>query len=283
MREATVPAAGQPRTPYRRRLLGRRLPVLLAAALVLTLLGPFGTFADLTLAQRLAYWCGLIGLGGLAFELLTLAAGHRLRERARAWRAMLAGVVLAVAALMTLTVALLERTLRGMDFLRPLGLAELFVYVVLVTLLVSAIPVWLELRDRGLLAGPTSPSSPPAPDDAPAPPAERPEPAFLARLPARLGRDLLALEMEDHYVRAHTAEGSDLILMRLRDAIAELAGLQGMQVHRSHWVAAAAVAGVERKPDGKLVLILRNGRRVPVSRSYAAAVREAGWTEKTGP
>lgn len=283
MREATVPAAGQPRTPYRRRLLGRRLPVLLAAALVLTLLGPFGTFADLTLAQRLAYWCGLIGLGGLAFELLTLAAGHRLRERAGAWRVMLAGVVLAVAALMTLTVALLERTLRGMDFLRPLGLAELFVYVVLVTLLVSAIPVWLELRDRGLLAGPTSPPSPPAPDDAPAPPAERPEPAFLARLPARLGRDLLALEMEDHYVRAHTAEGSDLILMRLRDAIAELAGLQGMQVHRSHWVAAAAVAGVERKPDGKLVLVLRNGRRVPVSRSYAAAVREAGWTEKTGP
>ncbi|MGY0789488.1 LytTR family DNA-binding domain-containing protein [Azospirillum argentinense] len=283
MREATVPAAGQPRTPYRRRLLGRRLPVLLAAALVLTLLGPFGTFADLTLAQRLAYWCGLIGLGGLAFELLTLAAGHRLRKRAGAWRAMLAGVVLAVAALMTLTVALLERTLRGMDFLRPLGLAELFVYVVLVTLLVSAIPVWLELRDRGLLAGPTTPSSPPVLDNAPAPPAERPEPAFLARLPARLGRDLLALEMEDHYVRAHTAEGSDLILMRLRDAIAELAGLQGMQVHRSHWVAAAAVAGVERKPDGKLVLVLRNGRRVPVSRSYAAAVREAGWTEKTGP
>ncbi|MFL7900635.1 LytTR family DNA-binding domain-containing protein [Azospirillum argentinense] len=283
MREATVPAAGQPRTPYRRRLLGRRLPVLLAAALVLTLLGPFGTFADLTLAQRLAYWCGLIGLGGLAFELLTLAAGHRLRERAGAWRAMLAGVVLAVAALMTLTVALLERTLRGMDFLRPLGLAELFVYVVLVTLLVSAIPVWLELRDRGLLAGPTPPPSPPVLDNAPAPPAERPEPAFLARLPARLGRDLLALEMEDHYVRAHTAEGSDLILMRLRDAIAELAGLQGMQVHRSHWVAAAAVAGVERKPDGKLVLVLRNGRRVPVSRSYAAAVREAGWTEKTGP
>ncbi|WP_247878916.1 LytTR family DNA-binding domain-containing protein [Azospirillum brasilense] len=168
--------------------------------------------------------------------------------------------------------------------MRPLGLAELFVYVVLVTLLVSAIPVWLELRDRGLLAGPTPPPSPPAPDDAPAfPPAERAEPAFLARLPARLGRDLLALEMEDHYVRAHTAEGSDLILMRLRDAIAELAGLDGMQVHRSHWVAAAAVAGVERKPDGKLVLVLRDGRRVPVSRSHAAAVREAGWVDKAGP
>ncbi|WP_145675191.1 LytTR family DNA-binding domain-containing protein [Azospirillum brasilense] len=278
-----TPATGRPRTPYRRRLLGRRLPVLLGAALVLALLGPFGTFADLTLAQRLAYWIGLIGLGGLAFELLTLAAARLLRDRPEAWRALLAGMALAVAAPMTLAVALLERSLRGKDMLHPLGLAELFVYVVLITLLVSAIPVWLELRDRGLLAGPTPPPAPPTPDNAPASPAERPEPAFLARLPARLGRDLLALEMEDHYVRAHTAEGSDLILMRLRDAMAELAGLEGMQVHRSHWVAAAAVAGVERKADGKLVLVLRNGLRVPVSRSYAAAVREAGWAEKAGP
>ncbi len=275
---------GLPRTPYRRRLLGRRLPVLLGAALVLALLGPFGTFADLTLPQRLAYWVGLIGLGGLAFELLTLAAARLLRERPEAWRALLAGVALAVAAPMTLAVALLERSLRGKDMLNPLGLAELFVYVVLITLLVSAIPVWLELRDRGLLAAAPSSTPPPAASDpAEAAPAERPEPAFLARLPARLGRDLLALEMEDHYVRAHTAAGSDLILMRLRDAIAELDGLDGMQVHRSHWVAAAAVAGVERKPDGKLVLVLRDGRRVPVSRRYAAAVREAGWAEKTGP
>ncbi|WP_247894955.1 LytTR family DNA-binding domain-containing protein [Azospirillum brasilense] len=279
----TTPAMGRPRTPYRRRLLGRRLPVLLGAALVLTLLGPFGTFAELTLAQRLAYWVGLIGLGGLAFELLTLAATRLRRERPEAWRSMLAGVTLAVAAPMTLAVALLEKSLRGKDMLHPLGLAELFVYVVLVTLLVSAIPVWLELRDRGLLAGPTPPPSPPVPDNAPASPANPAAPAFFARLPARLGRDLLALEMEDHYVRVHTAEGSDLILMRLRDAIGELAGLDGMQVHRSHWVAAAAVAEMERKPDGKLVLVLRNGLRVPVSRSYAMAVREAGWAEKTRP
>ncbi|WP_349592419.1 LytTR family DNA-binding domain-containing protein [Azospirillum argentinense] len=272
-----TPAIGQPRTPYRRRLMGRRLPVLLGAALVLALLGPFGTFADLTLVQRLAYWVGLIGLGGLAFELLTLAAARRLRDRPEAWRALLAGVTLAVAAPMTLTVALLEKSLRGKDMLHPLGLAELFVYVVLVTLLVSAIPVWLELRDRGLLV------APPSPAPVPSIPAERPEPVFLARLPARLGRDLLALEMEDHYVRAHTAVGSGLILMRLRDAIAELAGLEGLQVHRSHWVAATAVAGVERKPDGKLVLVLRNGLRVPVSRSHAAAVRESGWVEKAGP
>lgn len=285
MREATAAnGIGQSRTPYRRRLLGRRLPVLLGASLVLALLGPFGTFADLTLAQRLAYWGGLIGLGSLAFELLILAATHLLRERAGTWPVTLAGVMLAVTVLMTPAVALLEKTLRGKELLHPLGLMELFVYVGLVNLLVSAIPIWLELRDRSLFAAsaPPLPFPPPPPDSAPAAPAEPRDPVFLARLPARLGRDLLALEMEDHYVRVHTAEGSDLILMRLRDAIAELAGLDGMQVHRSHWVAAAAVAGVERKADGKPVLVLRNGLRVPVSRSHVAAVRAAGWAERTG-
>ena len=43
-------------------------------------------------------------------------------------------------------------------------------------------------------------------------------PDFFRRVPPALGRDLLALEMEDHYLRIHTALGSDLILLRLRDA-----------------------------------------------------------------
>ena len=286
MRETTgAGVAGQPgtsRTPYGRRLLLRRLPVMLATVGVLAVLGPFGTFQDLTLPQRLAYWGGLIGLGSLLFELLTKATFHRLKVRAGAWRRPLAGVALAVILLQTLNVALLEQWLRGRDFLHPLGLAELFVYVAVITALASAVPVWLELRDRNMLAPPSSPTGPETAEPEPAAPGQPREPAFLARIPAKLGRDLLALEMEDHYVRVHTAAGSDLILMRLRDAVAELAGLDGLQVHRSHWVAAAAVTGVERKPDGKLTLVLRNGLRVPVSRSYAADVRAAGWTERTG-
>ena len=283
------PAFGQPRRPFGHRLLRQRLPVFLATVGVLAVLGPFGTFRELTLAQRVAYWGGLIGFGSLAFELLTHAAFRLLKDRARAWRPMLAGVAAMTILLLTLTVALLERSLRGHDFLHPLGLAELMVYVAIVTVLAAAGPLWLELHGRGLLA-PSNPTPPsPAGQEAEpvakpsAPPAAPPaEPAFFARLPARLGRDLLALEMEDHYVRVHTAEGSDLLLMRLRDAIAELSGLDGRQVHRSYWVAAAAVGGVERKPDGKLTLVLRNGLRVPVSRSYAADVRAAGWAERTG-
>jgi DNA-binding LytR/AlgR family response regulator len=94
-----------------------------------------------------------------------------------------------------------------------------------------------------------------------------------------LGRDLLALEMEDNYLRIHTALGSDLVLMRLRDALAELGPERGRQVHRSWWVASGAIASVERTA-GRLVLTLRNGLQVPVSKTSRDSVKDAGWLEK---
>jgi DNA-binding LytR/AlgR family response regulator len=101
-------------------------------------------------------------------------------------------------------------------------------------------------------------------------------PDFFRRMPPALGRDLLALEMEDHYLRIHTALGSDLILLRLRDALAELGPSSGRQVHRSWWVAEGAVASAERDAR-RPMLVLRNGLRVPVSKTYRDQVKQAGW------
>ena len=102
-------------------------------------------------------------------------------------------------------------------------------------------------------------------------------PAFLDRLPQRLGRELLCVRTEDHYLRVTTPLGDDLILMRMADAEMELAGADGLRVHRSWWVARAAVAQVERLAGNKMVLVLRSGLRVPVSRTYLGSVRAAGW------
>jgi DNA-binding LytR/AlgR family response regulator len=53
--------------------------------------------------------------------------------------------------------------------------------------------------------------------------------------------------------------------MRMRDAVAELDGVEGAQVHRSWWIARSAVARVE--PHGRTLAIkLANGLKVPVSR-----------------
>ena len=102
-------------------------------------------------------------------------------------------------------------------------------------------------------------------------------PKFLERLPLKLrGAEVWAVTAEDHYLRLHTSKGQDLILMRLSDAIAELEGIEGAQVHRSWWVARDAVTDAERG-DGRAILTLRDGSKVPVSRTYAKVLRERGW------
>ena len=102
-----------------------------------------------------------------------------------------------------------------------------------------------------------------------------------ARFPDRLtmklrGAAIRAVQAEDHYLRIHTDRGSDLILMRLSDALEELEGLEGSQTHRSWWVAKDAVRDVVRG-DGRATLTLDGGVTAPVSRRYARALREAGW------
>ncbi|MEZ6012391.1 MAG: LytTR family DNA-binding domain-containing protein [Hyphomonas sp.] len=99
---------------------------------------------------------------------------------------------------------------------------------------------------------------------------------FLDRLPVKYrGADLWAVSSEDHYLRVHTNRGEELILMRLADAVRELTGAEGVQVHRSWWVAKTGV-GDKRRDNSKLVLVLKNGTEVPVSRTYVTAAREAG-------
>ena len=95
----------------------------------------------------------------------------------------------------------------------------------------------------------------------------------------RLGDAVLALQGEDHYVRVHTRVGSELLLMRLRDAIADLEGLAGEQVHRSWWVAREAVGAVSVN-GRRLSITLTNGLEVPVSREATPRLRRAGWLKR---
>lgn len=98
---------------------------------------------------------------------------------------------------------------------------------------------------------------------------------FLKRLPDSFHQaQLYAVASEDHYLRVITSAGESLILMRLSDAIIELSSVEGMQTHRSWWVAKAGVkqAGTEQ---GKFVLTLKSGDLVPVSRTYQQAVKAA--------
>ena len=100
--------------------------------------------------------------------------------------------------------------------------------------------------------------------------------SFLERLPVKFRTaDLHAISSEDHYLRVHTSLGEELILMRLADAVRELTGADGLQVHRSWWVAKAGVTD-EKRVDGRSLLVLPSGTEVPVSRSYRGKAKDAG-------
>lgn len=99
------------------------------------------------------------------------------------------------------------------------------------------------------------------------------------KLPHHLGREIVALRAQDHYLEVTTPKGRCMVLMRLGDAVRDLEGLNGMQVHRSWWINLAPNARVEKGANGPEV-VLSTGARVPVGRSYRAAFRAAmagGW------
>lgn len=103
------------------------------------------------------------------------------------------------------------------------------------------------------------------------------KPALYDRLPVHLrSADIYALTSEDHYVRIITSRGDELVLMRLSDAIREAAPLQGLQTHRSWWVAEAGIEEVQ-KSGAKMSILLKNSAEAAVSRSGAKSVRDAGW------
>jgi hypothetical protein len=251
-------------SPYLRSLPWHLPPVLLLCV-VMGVTGPFGTYGTMGLAPRLAFFT-LVGLWTWLLVIL-LAAGLGRLEPIDRWpvyvRMALVGLLAAIPGTAGVIVAhgWLSWPIpwRAFPEIYPDNAFLTVVIAVLVGLFIEQ-----RLHARA--------------DAERARVAELPQagPDFFRRIPPALGRDLLALEMEDHYLRIHTAVGSDLILLRLRDAMAELGPKRGRQVHRSWWVADSAVTATERA-GARALLVLRNGLKVPVSKSFRDQAKEMGW------
>ncbi|HEY9219110.1 MAG TPA: LytTR family DNA-binding domain-containing protein [Phenylobacterium sp.] len=233
----------------------RGLAISLAVALFLAYAGAFGT-GEAPAVRRYTYWIMLLTIGALWGPLVSRSFFSKRGERSRLWlRVGLLSLVMAVS--LTGVVTLANQLVLGVAL--PLSaIPTVFVAVLLVSALLSTLNVLIEIPRGETAAGP--------------------EPAkFLERLPLKLrGAEVWAVESEDHYLRLHTSKGQDLILMRLADAVAELQGIEGDQVHRSWWVARDAIVGA-RRGDGRATLTLKDGSEVPVSRTHAGKLRERGW------
>lgn len=100
-------------------------------------------------------------------------------------------------------------------------------------------------------------------------------PQFLSKIDPALGEDLIALKAEGHYLRVYTRKGNDLIYYRFKDAVAQLSGKPGAQVHRSYWISAEN-AKVAKDHSGKYEFHLPNDLIIPIGRTYKQSAREAG-------
>ena len=250
-----------------------QLPWVLGLSVVMAVTGPFGSYGSTGLATRLVYFSAtgvLIWLQVLAFA--ALLANFEVTER---WpivsRMALAGVLASVPG--TVEIIILHSWL-----VRPTpwrAFLHIFPETAFLTVVISVL-IGLFIEQRLHAVADTERARVASVPQAGTPGTVAPD--FFRRVPPALGRDLLALEMEDHYLRIHTALGSDLILLRLRDALGELGPARGRQVHRSWWVAEGATASVERDAR-RPVLVLRNGLRVPISKTFRDQVKGAGWLD----
>ena len=234
------------------------LLLLTFVGLVMAELGPYRTL-DAPQLLRTAYWLVAVFGSGLAGILADRAFAVRVRGF---WQRILV-VSLVITPPVTLYIYALNAVM--LDLPRRWWLLPQLawqVFVVMLLLMTLRALLWRRVVETRTLV------MPPLPD------AER---EFRLRLSAKhRSARLIALEAEDHYVRVHTDAGSELLPMRFADALAELERAYGYRLHRSWWVSAQAIERV-RWTRGGGEARLAGGLVAPVSRSYAAALKAAGW------
>lgn len=242
----------------------RWIGVAMVAGAILAILGPFGSYMNGGLVERFAYWIGAMVLGLALYGTAYRIVGRSTVTGSRPWwLALIAAMLLAslAEALATRMAAFwLWPDLARLRLSFPLWFAQTATIGVIATAAIG-----FALRRSGSI-----------PHEAPA---SRPT---IDPIVNPLGGEVLALQMEDHYVRVHRSAGSELILMPLGRAI-EAVDVDGLRTHRSWWVAAHAVAAVEGNARA-MRLRLSNGLIAPVARSAVTHLKAAGWIkDTTGP
>ena len=244
----------------------RWLTAATVIGIALGVAGPFGSYGNDGIVMRVACWTGMLWIGTI---LLRLSVGPAVayapalgvsRNVAAAVATILACVPLAVA------VALINRGLwpQYTSSLRPL---DWYAQTLFVAGALVAAALWFEQIRNAQTAARASQAAPAS--------------AKPVQLAPQLLAQTLCLEMEDHYIRVHTAAGSELVLLPMRQAIEQLSKVDGPRVHRSWWVSRAAVRTIGRNGRA-MVLELSNGLKVPVARNNVTSLRAAGWLAQFG-
>lgn len=227
-----------------------------AVIFVLTIAGPFGTLESFNLLERFAYWAIVAPTTFITANLTaTICTVFCINKGFNEWLSYAIGGIVAGIPI-GLIVWLINIGLDRSSFVATTDLIEITIKTTLVTLPVTLLlKVLSKPRDIDPTAvQPTDMST-----------------QFFKRLPHKIGHDLISLQAQDHYILVVTRTGSEMILMRLSDAIEELGAHKGIQTHRSWWVAEKHIVNTGTE-NGKKYIHLTNGQKIPISRTYLKQV-----------
>ena len=239
----------------------KELLVVLSIGIILGYIGPFGSY-EIPIISRLIFWVLAIASGQIVYSSVFRFCYIYAKKRETPFLLMF--FMGALFSAFFLTFILSAVTGYFLDFQHKYweGYMILFPQVLIVGLVVGGIIIFtskdpdinlLLKKERTLAAGHH----------------------FLNRLPTELGKELISFAMEDHYLRVYTAKGDHLLLLRMKDALKELDDFNGIQVHRSWWIALDQVEKVT-KESRKARITMKNGLSVPVSEKFLPMIKEAG-------
>ena len=225
---------------------------------VVAMAGPFGTFSTQPFVWRLGYWALVIALA------ILIAISLR-----AFWRSVLSGrptwqedgtVASSLAILFGPMIVAVNRAFDGDTAreTRGVGTASLCVFAIAV----CVIFVRRTFEENAAQSNAVE--------------QEVARDRLFDRIDAPEGQRLARIASDNHHIRVTTQCGSEhRVLMRLRDAVAEVDVEPGFCVHRSHWVAQGVIVGVTTQ-NGRELVELVCGAQVPVGPKYRNNLIEAG-------
>jgi len=232
-----------------------RLIVWAAVTVICVLSGPFRSAELLILPERISFWGMITAIAIIWANVVLLASKKLIPQPNKLVASGLESIVFGLGFALVLKALISTFYPLPKDVFAPIW--YLFAQAVVFYLAVAAVKYIISREKLPEVQTPLQ------------------DPTFLKRLPDELGKSLMRVSGQNHHIEVQTEAGQDRILMRFTDALDELEGLGGMRVHRSHWVCQSAVVGAVQE-NGKVILTLKGGTQVPVSRSYRDAALEAG-------
>lgn len=229
----------------------RKAAVVLPGIVCLVVFGPFATYIELPFGQRIAYWSAMLVGVGLFMHAVVWPMLHA--ASLASWpRIAVLALGAAIAAIPGTAVVYALEWLFRRATLESIGAPAIWAMVTMMGMVITSMQFFEEVFGANRPAPKAAPGQP-------LPPAFRPP--------------LISISTQDHYIEIVSVQGRELIRMRFSDALEALADVPGVQIHRSHWVAAPGLQRIARE-GGRPVAVLSDGRRLPISRRYLTTARQ---------